>query len=235
MYRDEHNTQGAIVAVSRALRSDPNNAEAHRLLGIILGTDGRYAEAEPHLRRCVELLAQEAAQDPAKEYDLADARNTLAAVLLNLGRDEETIAVLQPVIGNYHFPDQHLPLANLGLAMLHQRRFQEAADVLDRAVVNRPDFCVGYYRLGEARYRLGDFGRALEALDRALDPRYTGCDRNQAAYRARGEVHARLHQLEAAQADFERCRDLDPRSQDGHECETQLRSLGASAPAPGGP
>lgn len=224
LYRDERNVRQALVALERAIQLNPDNAEAHLLLGQLYGESELYDRALPHLRRAVDILRAQAAEDPERVAMYGEARNSLAAVLINLGRPQEAVVILREVIGDVHYPSQHLALGNLGLAYLTLRRPREAVEVLERAVAIRSDFCVGHYRLGEAYLRLNDYGRALQALDRALNTRAPGCDRIQQAYRARGEVHARLHQPDAARADFARCRDLAPATRDGRECAAMLRT-----------
>jgi hypothetical protein len=71
---------------------------------------------------------------------------------------------------------------------------------------------------------LNEYGRAVEALDQALNTLAAGCERIQPAYRARGEAHARLRQPDAAREDFLRCRDLGPGTRDGRECASMLRT-----------
>lgn len=227
LFRDENNVRGAIVALERALRLDPDNAEAHLLLGQLYGASELYARAEPHLRRSVELFTALAAEDPEKQARLAEARNALGAALVNLGRASEALPILRQVASDIHYPSPHLAQGNLGHAYLALRRYREATQALERAVAIRQDFCVGHYRLGEAYFRMNEYGRALEALDRGLNARTPGCDRIQPAYRVRGEVHVRLHQPDAARADFTRCRDLAPRTRDGRECASLLRTAEA--------
>ena len=56
--------EGHYLAV---LADDPNSAEAHHGLGILLESNGRFDEAQPHQARAAEL-------DPQNEaYRLADA------------------------------------------------------------------------------------------------------------------------------------------------------------------
>jgi len=227
LYRDERNAQSAIVALERALRSDPANAEAHLLMGQLYGESGMYDRAEPFLRRAVELFRAQAADDPERASQYGEARNSLGAALVNLGRAAEALPMLREVSSDVHYRAPHLALGNLGAAYLALHRDREAVQVLERALGIRRDFCVGAYRLGEARHRIGDDEHAIEALDQALGTTAHGCDHIQAAWRLRGELRASLHQVEAARADLTRCRDLDPGSTDGRECATQLRATEA--------
>jgi type IV pilus assembly protein PilF len=232
LFRTENQPRSALVELERAVRLDPENADAHLLIGQIYGGSGLYAQAEAPLRRAVELLRREAEEDPAKRASFGEARNSLGAVLINLGRAAEAIPVLIEVTRDVHYPQPHLALGNLGLAYLTLRRYADAAPVLERAVGTRAEFCVGHYRLGEAYARLDENERALAALDRALAARGQGCDRIQPAFRLRGEVHTRLNHADLARADFTRCQELGANTQDGRACARALQSVPSPAGGP---
>jgi len=224
LYRDERNVRSALVALERSLQLDPENAEAHLLVGQLYGESALYDRAEPHLRQAVELFTRIAADDPEKIARLDEAKNSLGAALVNLNRAQEALPVLREVVADVHYQSPHLALGNLGMAYIALRQYTQAVEVLQRAVTVRPDFCVGQYRLGEAYLRLNDDAHALESLDRALNNPAQGCNRIQQALRSRGEVHVHLHQPDAAREDFTHCRDLSPNSRDGQECSAQLRT-----------
>lgn len=225
LYRTENQPRSALVELERAVRLDPNNGDAHLLIGQIYGGSGMFSEAEVSLRRAVELLRAEVEEDPSRRAPYGEARNTLGAVLINRGRAAEAVTLLTELTHDVYYPQPHLALSNLGLAYLTLGNYSEAVRVLERAVAQRADFCVGTYRLGEAYTRTGDDNRALASLDRALGAPGSGCNNIQPALRLRGEVNARLHHAEQAQADFTRCRELGADSPDGRACATALRSV----------
>src|SRR3954465_2120344 len=73
LYRDERNVRGALVSLERSLQLDPDNAEAHLLVGQLYGESALCGRAEPHLRRAVELFTRIAADDPEKIARLDEA------------------------------------------------------------------------------------------------------------------------------------------------------------------
>src|SRR5579871_404137 len=79
----DSNRSDEVVASARAtLAADPQNGERHLQLGmLLLRTDG-VQEAEPHLRRAAELLADNLA-----------AQINFAACLLGLNRTKDAVAV----------------------------------------------------------------------------------------------------------------------------------------------
>jgi len=225
LLRTENQPRSALVELERAVRLDPDNGEAQLLIGQIYGSSGLYAQAEAPLRRAVEVLRREAAENPEKRAPFGEALNSLGAVLNNLGRAQEAIPFLLEVSQDVHYPQPHLALGNLGQSYLSLRRYADAVRVLERAVSARPEFCVGNYRLGEAYARMDDGPRALGALDRALASRGPGCDRIQPAFRLRAELHLRDQHRDRARADLTRCRDLGPDTQDGRACADALRTV----------
>jgi type IV pilus assembly protein PilF len=225
LLRTENQPRSALVELERAVRLDPENAEAQLLIGQIYGGSGLYAQAEAPLRRAVEVLRRESVEDPALAASFGEARNSLGAALISLDRPQEALPVLLEVSQDVHYPQPHLALGNLGLAYLAMRRYADAARVLERAVSARPEFCVGNYRLGEAYARMDDGPRALGALDRALASRGQGCDRIQPAFRLRAELHMREQHRDQARADLTRCRELGPDTQDGRACAQSLRTV----------
>jgi len=225
LYADEHDVRGAIVAWERAIRRDPENAEAHLYLGQVYGQQNLNDRAEPLLRRAVALYERQAVDDERQRAPLAESRNSLAVVLTNMGRHDEAIALLRQVTQEITYGSPHLAWGNLGLALLRKGQAQEAVTALQRAVAQQPNFCVGNARLGEAYYRLNDFGHALEAFDHALSTQQAGCDRIQSAYLNRARVRIQLHQAEQARADLTRCIELDATTPEGAECAQLGRSV----------
>lgn len=224
--QNENNTAAALVSLERSLRTDPNNAESLLFLGQLYGASGEYTRAEQYLRRAVEVLTGQAAEDPERTEHLLEARNSLAAALTNTGHAQEAVTQLQQVVGDMHYRPQHLAQGNLGRAYLALRRFPEAQAAFDRAVSLQPNDCNDRYHLGLALLRMNEQGRALEAFDRALATTAQGCAQLQGAWRARGELRIQLHQAEPAREDLRRCRELAPNTEDGRACAALLRTEG---------
>ena len=225
MFVEEHNAEGAIPSIERSIRLNPENAEAHLTLGLIYGQLGHFDRAEAPLRRAVELFAVQSATDESLRSSLADARNSLGVVLMNLDRYTEALTLLRLATEEITYGSQHLALGNLGRAFIHEHRYPEAIDVLQRSVRRQPNFCVGNARLGEAYARSGDAAHALEALDRAIGTSVTGCDHFQEAFLWRAKARIELHQPDAAREDLQRCVTLGANTPEGQECASLGRSV----------
>lgn len=225
MFAEEHNAEGAIVPLERSIRMDPENAEAHSTLGLVLGQLGFFDRAEGPLRRAVALFTVQSINNESLRSSLADARNSLAVVLMNLNRYDEALPLLRAAVEEITYGSQHLALGNLGRVYIHLRRYPEAIEVLQRAVRRQPNFCVGNARLGEAFARSGDPTHAVEALDRAISTQVAGCDQFQEAFLWRARARIELHQPEQAREDIQRCIALGARTPEGQECATLGRSV----------
>ncbi|MFO0626740.1 MAG: tetratricopeptide repeat protein [Polyangiales bacterium] len=226
-YADENNPSAAIVSWERAIRRNPENAEAHLYLGQALGEIGQLERAETLLRRAVALYGTQSVEDERLRALLAEARNSLGAVLINLRRYDDALAVLRPAAQELTYTSQHLVLGNIGLALLRKGTLDEAAQTLERAVAMQPQFCVGFTRLGELRLQQADATRAIEALDRALAIPLRGCNAIQEAWLLRARAHTQLQHAEQARGDLQRCVEIAPRSAEGLAC---ARLQGAAAP-----
>ena len=225
MFAEENNAEGAIPHLERSIRLDPENAEAHQMLGLVFGRLGHFNRAEAPLRRAVELFVLQSATNESLRSSLADARNSLGVVLMNLNRYDEALPILRLATEEITYGSQHLALGNLGLAYIHRQRFPEAIDVLQRAVRRQPTFCVGNARLGEAYARSNDAAHALEALDRAIGTTVAGCDQFQDAFLWRARARIQLHQPDAAREDLQRCVTLGANTPEGQECASLGRSV----------
>jgi tetratricopeptide (TPR) repeat protein len=114
--------------------------------------------------------AREAAQLWAREQpESAEARETLAAALLELGRMDDAQAQFVRLLDEEHARN-NLDQAYLRIAaVLGRAGNRDAAIALMRKLVDRyPDVAAGQYALGHLAVRSGDLDAAAAAVDRAL-------------------------------------------------------------------
>ena len=218
--RDEGQTASAIEHLRKALELDPENAEAHLLLGFIQMERRTYQNAEPHLATAIKLLEKQQSGGST----LAEARNIFGLCLIELGRYDEAVVVLRESATDELNTAPHLAWGNLGLAQFHLAEYQETVSSTMEAVRIQPRFCVGYYTMARGFWHLQQLKDAERALVGALeaDPSCSKTVELQGAWRLRGEVRARLGHRRDAVADLERCVELDPYSNDGRMCQTLL-------------
>ncbi len=221
----EQNLAGAFQHLGEAVRLDPDNAEAHYLLGNLHLASGAYDRAEHHLREA--MRANEALEGAGRPSLVADAHNSLGVVYLHTQRYDDAVTELTASSGDLMNRAPHLAWGNLGWAYLEQHQLDEAQRSLEQAVGHQPLFCVGWYRLGQVHVARGDepsLARADEALTHALDIDDEACRRLQEAWRLRGETRARLGRHEDAVADLEHCVELAADTDAGRACARLLET-----------
>jgi type IV pilus assembly protein PilF len=225
--QQEGNTPGAFKTCYKALDYDPYNAKAHLLLAslFLLNRDddpSRYdVEAEKHFRKVVEIQASEHA---GEDTLASQARNGMGVLFIHQGRLQEAIVELDQAISDLFNRDAYMAWGNLGWAYLELRNYPKAVDSLVRAVRLRRDFCVGHYRLGRAYLAMREYPKAEQSFTAAVeaDPR---CEVFQDAWQLRGEARMNLGNREDARTDFERCVELQPKSDAGLACRRFLAAL----------
>ena len=146
----------AIKAFQRALALDPNSAEAHQSLASIYGHIGLLERAESELRKALDI-------DPS--YTSAQSR--LGMNNLFRGRYEEALSILKTVPARNN-PD--MVNSEIAVALLELGRTQDASDVIDDYLKNRPDNEVSETISAKAILlaKLGKPSDAESAIQRAL-------------------------------------------------------------------
>lgn len=225
--QQEGNTPGAFKTLYKALEYDPDNAKAHLLLAslFLLNRDediARFdAQAESHFRKVIELQNNGKAGDDTLA---SQARNGLGVLYIHQGRLQEAIVELDSAISDLFNRDAYMAWGNLGWAYFELRNYPKAIDSLTRAVRLRRDFCVGHYRLGRAFLAMKDFEKAEHSFTAAVEADKR-CDVFQDAWQLRGEARMNMGNREDARSDFERCVELQPRSDSGQACRRYLAAL----------
>jgi Tfp pilus assembly protein PilF len=229
-YRNRR-VEAAIEELGKALKADPENAEAHNLLGIITLNQGhdyvmqvegagclkgrdaemvredavrKFREAETHFRRALALRPS-----------FSEASNNLAATLLQLQDWDGAIGAASEALKDATYTQPEFARANLGWAYFHKKDLQRAWKELHEAASRAPGFCVGRYRLAKVYVERGDMDEAAQEADAVVaDPR---CP-IQEAFLLAGLVHQRRKNPERAKALFDRCSTMAPKSCVADEC-----------------
>jgi type IV pilus assembly protein PilF len=222
--QQEGNQPGAFKSLYRALNYDQGNPKAHLLLAhlFLLSRDDnppRYdKEAEAHFKKVLEIQASEHATDDSLA---SQARNGLGVLHIHQGKDGEAVKELESAAADLFNRDAYMAWGNLGWAYLELHNYPKAIDALVRSVRLRRDFCVGHFRLGRAYLATRDYAKAEQSFTSAVeaDPR---CDGFQDAWQLRGEARMNLGNRDDARTDFERCVELQPKTDSGKTCGRYL-------------
>ncbi len=221
----------ALEELLLAVKLNPRNSEALHLLGILAlrqaadgeamierqaclppkeaalekeEVDARFREAEKRFREAV-----------AVKPDFSDAWNSLAVVQLHFSRWDEAIASTEKALSNAIYRQPWAAQGNLGWAFFQKKDHLRAMKELRTAVFANPQFCVGRYRLARVLYEEKDLDAAAEQLTQVTqDPR---CP-IQEAFHLAGMVALKQGDRAKAQAAFQRCVELAPRSCLAKEC-----------------
>jgi rhomboid protease GluP len=149
------NQQQALAGVQQALRNNPNNPNAHFLLGYIYLNRNDLDQALQEYKRTIELRP-----------DLADAYSQVCVVYLRMRSFDDAAASCQKAVSlDSADPDKQY---NLGLAEMARRKYPEAVRAFDFAAKARPNSLDENYRLALALVLDGDQQRAEQQLNQVL-------------------------------------------------------------------
>jgi tetratricopeptide (TPR) repeat protein len=139
----------------RAVATEPDNAEAEHMLGIIAHQSGKLAEAIEHVRRAAVL-----------KPDVALYHANLGEMCRLAGRIDGAIAAGRRALEiNPNYPGA---LSNLGIALFDQGKFADALVHYDRALALDDTFVQAHSNRGNALQRLKRFAEAEPAYRRAV-------------------------------------------------------------------
>lgn len=152
-------TSSRARSVPRTGTLNPRLGEAHVSLGLIAATEWKWAEADAHFRRGLELSP-----------GYVTGYHWYGVLLQTIGRTEETIATLERAL---ELDPLSLPVhMALGLSFYFADRRREAVETYRKALELDPGFALIYSNLAEIFLDEGRFEEALAALEALsrLDP-----------------------------------------------------------------
>jgi serine/threonine-protein kinase len=186
----EFDWSGAEAEFRRALELNPSHADAWDLYGRLCSAQGRHDEAITMQQRARELdplthkfdvattllragryeeAVQAAREGMAFDVDGARGNATLGWGLILLGRVDEGITALERSVADQ--PDEPIWLAQLGQAYAMSGMEEKARRVLHRLEVLAETRFVSPYHLAYTYTGLGDYDRAVELLEQAVERR----------------------------------------------------------------
>ncbi|MBX3274088.1 MAG: tetratricopeptide repeat protein [Sandaracinaceae bacterium] len=224
----ESDVAGAFEHLLAAIELDPDNAEAHLLVGNLFMIHRQdFARAERHMREA--LRAHGSSESRAGLP--SEARNALGVLYNNAERYEEAAAILEEASSDLMNRHQPLTWANLSWAYRELGRLEDALLVARQAVQRDPGHCVALFRLAEVHVALDQREAAQQRLDHLLGLEDRACQSMQAAWRLRGEVRAYVGDRAGAISDLERCVELSAETDDGQACHRMLEGQGGATGA----
>ena len=207
LYLEQGRPDLALFSLERALESAPDEAEVQRMLGLALFEAGDYERAVDLLEKGLAGQPEPAALQALVDglvalgrYDQAvEAAGRLLEMdpaslayqyvygltLLRAGRPDQAIPALTEVVQSERAGLLADALRQLGLALSHKERYQEALAPLDASLALRPDEPATLELKGWALARIGRCADALPLFEKALDlaPGQTGAAEGRKACR----------------------------------------------------
>ena len=199
-------TARAADAYRKALELNPDNAEAHSNLGLILLRQHRRDEALAHFLKALE-----------HRPDDARCHRNVGDVLVRQGKRQEAMARYREALRID--PAYTEVRINLGLLLLMTHRHDEARAEFAEAVRHEPDSPHTHYHLARALKRQERLREAVPEYQRVLelDPNYLSALLDLAVIRAAGPESALRNGREAVQLASKACtltRHRDPKMLD---------------------
>jgi type IV pilus assembly protein PilF len=230
-YYASRRVEAAIEELQKALKADPENADAYNMLGIIALKQGHDYLQQLETASCLRGREAEVVREDALQKfreaemnfhkavdlrkDFSNAWNNLSVATFHLEEWDASISSAKNALKDPTYAEPQVARANLGWAYYYKKDLLNAWKELHEAVSQTPGFCVGHYRLAKVYLDRGELESAAEEVDAVV-----GNDKCpiQEAYLLAGLIHQRRKERERARALFERCASLAPRSCMAAEC-----------------
>ncbi len=172
--------------------------------------------------------AEKLARQAVKADDhFIDAKNTLASVFILEKKYKDAIEIYSAIVKDPTYETMYLAWGNLGWAQIQAGQLDEGIRSLKNATTE-PRFCVGFYRLGVAYEKKGDFQSSLTAYTQAMGNE--NCQKLQDGFAGRARVEMSLGKAQEARADFEKCKEIAAESKAGKACSKELARIVAALP-----
>jgi serine/threonine-protein kinase len=181
----------AVAAIQRALTTQPNNDEAHRLMAQVRA-------------------AQHRSEDAVREYEQAIAiRPTYLENYIALGNFQFRAGRFDDAGAAYRRvteiqPDSPLGFLNLGARLMEGRNNQAALEHFKRVLELDANNSIAYSNIGTIHYYEGRYDEAVRAYEHAVGL----APRNAISHRNLGDAYQRLGERDKARAEYQRAADL---------------------------
>lgn len=203
--------QEAFTEYERAVELNPDNADAHHALGILLHLAfNRPQEAIKHYEKAIDVRPT-----------FSEAKSNLGNVYLSLNRYDDAIRLYKEALNDMLYPTPYIAQNNLGWALYKKGDKAQALQNIKAAVTTNPQFCLGFKNLGLIAEEGGDPAEACRQFGRYRQ----ACPDTADALKRDGVCQARAGQVEAARTSFTTC-EAKARAQDlKDECRQLAEQL----------
>ena len=157
----------AIDSYNKALTIEPDYADTHYNMGVVLQEQGKLEEAIEAYNKAMSI-----------KPDYAKANYNIGVVLQDQGKLAEAIKAYNKAVAiKPDYADAHY---NMGLVLQEQGKPEEAIGAYKKTMSIKPDYAKAHNNLGLALYDQGKLDEAIKAYNKALaiKPDYTGAWNN---------------------------------------------------------
>jgi Tfp pilus assembly protein PilF len=150
-----------MAALKEALQLDPDNAQYHNTLGLVLLNLGRPVEAQAEFQAAIDL-----------DKISPDLQHNLGIALAQQNRFDDAIAAYKKALTYPTYTTPEVAYYNLGEAYIRLNKPQEAQESFRAAIQLEPTMVAAHYGLGLALSQGGrrDEAKAAFRQARDLDP-----------------------------------------------------------------
>lgn len=194
----EQNLRAGFLAdaeelIKQAIATEPDNAEAVHMLGIIAHQSGKLVQAIEHVRRAISIRP-----------DVPVFHANLGEMCRLAGRIDEALEAGRRALAlNSNYPEA---LNNVGIALFERDAFDDAVAHYDRALALWPDYLQAHSNRGNALQRLKRFAEAEACYRHVLELAPQFAD----AWNNLGTCLRELKRLEEAEQVYRRALELQP-------------------------
>ena len=152
--------QSAFVSFQKSLQTNPKHRDSHYYVAYIYAKQKKLAAAEEEIREVLSI-------DP----DYPEAYTFLGQILEAQGKWDEAIKAYRKAVEFPLYATPDVAYYNLGLALEHEADMTGAIQAFENALrVSPPNVPKAMIELeiGRANFKLGEDGKAREALARAI-------------------------------------------------------------------
>jgi type IV pilus assembly protein PilF len=144
-YLRENQLEQAMDRLTKAVRQDPEYAEAHSVLAVLYHRLGEHDKAAQYYRRSVDLAPQDSA-----------VLNNYGQFLCERGKIKEAEEQLARAVDNPLYRNPELPLTNAGTCLLRAGQKERAEQYFLRALQANPKFPLALFRMAQLRHEAGE-------------------------------------------------------------------------------
>ena len=223
----------------KAVKLDPENMQAHKILGYVKMMEGlgslyyidrvqclKGPEVEEQRKvanehfRVGEIHLKKAVKMAKKENKIeSEGLLWLANIADHFKRYDDAIEYAEQGLKHSFFPKRHLLHSVKGWAHYNKREYTKAGEDLRQAIFHENKFCLGRYRLAKVYFAKKKFDRVIKELEWTAREK---CPIQEAPYLL-GRAYVQKRSMNQAREQFEVCVKMNPKSCLSKVCERLAR------------